>query len=414
MRLSKDIAGLRVGFLTLMFVAFTRPIISALEGFAGLPIHKVVPAGLSYLLIVTLVWVFSSVELDTVGCLIIAFCCYAIFSIAWGSEVGELPAMVLPFICFFSARTFANNPRKSNLVLIALIIGYIVPVLGSAILMLTDASLVYVVYGSGAERQRGIYIGSHSAGHAMVFFSFCYALFLTYKKSIGKLFQYVVHFIFALSVYCLWNTYVRSAYLGFLTFWMFYLFRWRKRYFFVCFLALLALGFWKSTTLESVFWKSDVYDREHNLDTASSGRFMLWSHNLRLFDDLPFYTQMLGSGLGSESKTVLGGENQIWSSHNDYISLLMTQGVIGLLLYGAIFCALLRDIIRFRLHKQTQAVFLSAVLSLMATSMATNGYIFRFELSQLFWLFMGCSYSFYKGGSIQGHKTTVSEYGGAD
>ena len=129
-----------------------------------------------------------------------------------------------------------------------------------------------------------------------------------------------------------------------------------------------------------LFWKTD----EHDLDRASSGRLTLWSHNLCLFADLPLYAKMLGSGLGSESKTVLGGEDQIWSSHNDYISLLMTQGLIGLLLYGAIICVLVRDIIHFGLDRKMRAVFLLPVLTVTATSMLTNGYISRFELSQMF------------------------------
>jgi len=227
----------------------------------------------------------------------------------------------------------------------------------------------------------------------MVLFSFTYSLFLTYKELKKPFFQYTVHSIFILSIYCLWHTYVRNGYLGLLLFWMIYLFRWKKRYFIVFLIVLMGLGFWKSSTVQSVFWKADTWDREQNLNTASSGRIMLWSHNLNIFLEMPFYRKMIGSGLGSESDRVIGKEDEIWSSHNDYITLLMTLGVIGLLLYISIFILLLLDIIFYSKHNRAQSIYLSAIFVCLCTSMVTNGYVFRFETSQTFWLIIGCAYN---------------------
>ena len=400
MALSQKNRNLSIGFLTLVFIGFSRPITTMLEGATPVPLHIIIPSILLYFLVLILSFSISSIKWNAVGGLIIVFSFFTIISVAWGSEVGSIPRMLLPFTCYFAGRMFAENFKSSNMVIKATIVGYLVPIIASAILMLFKKSVAHLVYGSFVLRQYGAFEGYHMAAHNMVFFTFFYVLFLTYKKSTNRIFQYLVHSAFALSIYVIWNTYVRSAMLGFLTFWMFYLFRWRKRYFFAALIVLLALGFWQSTTVQSIFWQADTYDRARTLDTASSGRITLWSHNLKLFSKLPFYTKLLGSGIGSESKIVIGGKKEIWSSHNDYISLLMTLGVIGLLLYGAIFWALIIDIIRFRPRRQTQTIFLSIVITFAVTSMVTNGYVFRFELSQMFWLLMGCSYSFNNEGSI--------------
>jgi O-antigen ligase len=394
MALSQNNKYLNIGFITLVFIAFSRPITTILEGATPLPLHIIIPSVLLYLLLVILLLSFSSIKLNAAGALILVFSFYTIISIAWGSELGSIPRMILPFICYFAGRMFAENYRDGHLVVKAIIVGYLVPVIISAILMLFKQSASHVVYGSGMLRQYGAFEGYHMAAHNMVFFSFFYALFLTYRKSTKRIFQYLVHSAFALSIYIIWSTYVRSGMLGFLSFWMFYLFSWRKRYFIAVLIILLTFGFWQSATVQSIFWKADTHDRERNLDTASSGRITIWRHNLEFFSKSPFYTKLLGSGLGAESKTTIGGQDEIWSSHNDYISLVMILGIIGLLSYGAIFFALIIDIIRFQYHKQTQIIFISIVLTFAVTSMVTNGYVFRFELSQMFWLLMGCSYSF--------------------
>ena len=118
---------------------------------------------------------------------------------------------------------------------------------------------------------------------------------------------------------------------------------------------------------------------------------MLWSHNLNLFYDMPFYKKMMGSGLGSEADKVIGREDEIWSAHNDYIALLMSLGVIGLLLYILIFIFLLLDTFNYSKNNRTQAIVLSAIFASISTSMVTNGYPYRFEAHQTFWIIMGCA-----------------------
>ena len=143
-----------------------------------------------------------------------------------------------------------------------------------------------------------------------------------------------------------------------------------------------------------MFWKADTWDRQRNLETASSGRTILWAHNLNLFLEMPLYRQLIGSGLGSESKNVIGGEDEIWSSHNDYISLLMTLGVMGLIMHFSIIIALIIETLSYSNNTQAQTVYLLTIVSGAVICILTNGYVFRFEASQTFWLIMGCGHQF--------------------
>lgn len=392
----------------MLIMAISRPIFTIIEGKISLPLYKIVPAGLLYASLLLLFLSFFSIKWDLISFAILLFCCYAIASLSWGSNLNNLLQLILPFIGYIAVVTFTKDISSAKKIITALIVGYTIPIIGSAILMFADRSISTKVYGSGVLRQCGLYVDFHPAAHAMVLFSFAYAIFLTFKNDIRHIYQYIFHSFFFLSIYCLYHTYVRNGLLAFLLFWMFCMFRWNKRYFLIFLIVLIGLGFWQSSTVQSVFWKADTWDRERNLDTASSGRIMLWTHNLNLFIEMPFSKKLMGSGLGSESDRVIGRDDEIWSSHNDYIALLMTLGVVGLLLYVSIFAFLFYEIIFFSKNSITQTVYLSAILVCLCTSMVTNGYVFRFESSQTFWIIMGCAYNFIR--EIKDKSTLVSNH----
>ncbi|MCK4820737.1 hypothetical protein KA005_33540, partial [bacterium] len=71
MILLKNIVVLKIGLWTLVFTAFSRPIITILEGATPLPLHMIIPAVLLYLLLLMLICLFSSINWNTVGFLII-------------------------------------------------------------------------------------------------------------------------------------------------------------------------------------------------------------------------------------------------------------------------------------------------------------------------------------------------------
>lgn len=392
---------LSISFFILLLSAFSRPIVSILEGRTPLPLHKLIPVGFSYIFLLLLFLCFSKIKWDVLGVVIVVFCLYATSSLLWGSNPTALPELILPYFGYFAARTFTRDKNDAITINNALIIGFAIPIVGSAIFMLLKLSPSHHVYGSGVLRQTGLYVGSHTAAHSMVIFSFIYALFLTYKKNVKIIYQNLVHILFFLSVYTLWNTYVRSGILTLLLFWSTLLFFWRRKYFFILVILIVGFGILFSSTVQSIFWKADTWDRQRNLDTASSGRIKLWSHNLKLFTDSPLYKKMLGFGLGTESKRVIGGEKEVWSSHNDFISLLMMLGVFGLLVYIFTNILLLYEIFITQGTYFVKIIFLSAIAASICTSMVTNGYVFRIEAGQLFWLIFGYGFHLIQSKEIQ-------------
>jgi len=388
-------------FFILLLSAFSRPLVSVLEGRTPIPLHKLIPVGFSYLLLLLLFFCFSKIKWNSSGIVIVVFCLYAISSLLWGSNPTALPELLLPYIGYFAARTFVRNEEEAITINNALIIGFAIPIVGSAIFMLFKLSPSHHVYGSGVLRQTGLYVGSHTAAHSMVIFSFIYALFLTYKKNVKTIYQYFFHILFILSIYTLWNTYVRSGILTLFIFWSILLFFWRRKYFYLLIILIVGFGILFSSMVQSIFWKADTWDRQRNLDTASSGRIQLWSHNLKLFTDSPVYKKMLGFGLGTESKRVIGGEKEVWSSHNDFISLLMMLGVFGLLVYILINTLLFYEIILIQGAHFVKIIFLSAIAASICTSMVTNGYVFRIEAGQLFWLIFGYGFHLIQSKEIE-------------
>lgn len=389
-----NITMFRVGFLLLITLAFLRPLLTVFTEVAGIPLNIGVTLLISYLLLFFSLCMIKNIldNFDSLELIIGIFSLYIIFSVAWGSDLGNVARMILPFITFYAARLFLDSPKKVRYVLIALILGYVLPIVGSFILMFSDSSVKMIEYYSKVERQAGLYNGIHTCAHSMGFFSILFAFYFAQKRGTSAFSKSILFILLVLSIYNLYYTYTRSAFLGFLIFWASYFFLWRKRYLIYSILVTLPIIVWKISSLFIIFFKTS----EADINAGSSGRIEIWTHNINLFFDFPFYVQLIGNGLGSESKTVIGGPKDIWSSHNDWISLLMTIGVVGLLLYGYIFIKLLVDIIRSNLDIQIKAIYISFITMVIFISFFTNGYVGRFEMIQMFWLIMGCSYCLIK------------------
>ena len=199
------------------------------------------------------------------------------------------------------------------------------------------------------------------------------------------------------SLFCILKTYTRTVFLGGLFFWFVHLFFWKRRLFFVLLIVSLVLSVFMFDEIKAIFTQEHAIsgsNDDFDMNTASSGRLYLWSHNLGLFADLPWLTKLTGVGLGNELTSVPDMVGKRWAgSHNDYISLLVTTGIIGvvfyLLLYGSIFFFLLFSYLPFSLR-----IFgLAFLLSVMAMNFFSNSYIVRFELAQMFWFLIGLLYA---------------------
>lgn len=390
---------INIGFLLFVFIALTRPSISSLELIKNLPIHSGLPIFLSFSLLLIILLSFRNIKWNITSALIIIYCVYVIMSGLWGSKFPFIVKSILPFVVYFAARSFVVDKKGIKILIVAMIVGYVLPIIGSTVVMFTGQASSYLVYGSGMKRMRGLFEGVHTTAHYMVSFSFVYALFLASKERISSKFKIFSFVIFALSVFCLWNTYVRSAYLGMLFFWMFYLYKVNKRHLIILITILSILGIIYGAAVHSIFWKDDTWDRDTNFKNASSGRTILWQHNLELFIEMPFYEKILGNGLGVEERyNPSSSEGDIVSSHNDYITVIMTLGLVGFILYFSIIGSLFMEIYMYSNKTTEKYIYMGIIMVFLMTAAVTNGYMVRFGLSQIFWILIGCSEAICKDG----------------
>ena len=386
---SSEKTFLKLGFLVLILLILFRPLtlMGSEIGFGSINVLELFAVGISYFLLVILLANLRQIPLDRASLLGIYFCTYCLASLFWGSYIQWVARVILPFVVFLSVRTFVNDQKQINALLISLCIAYIIPILLSTNDIILSKNIDRVEYLSGVTRFSGVFHGSHILAYAMIIFSFLYCLLSERSILKSNLSKIAVTLLLVLSIFCLYKSYTRTAYIGFLVFWTVYLFSAKSKIRTIIFISTFVLIL-ISANFQEVFWKSE---KIHNLNTASSGRIELWVYNLNLFQKSYFYEKLLGHGIGN----VVGLANNssiVGSSHNDYLELLMAGGVIGLLLYLVLLLNLLWDIICSQINKRSKFLFGGILASIAVMNLLSNASIFRIENAQYFWFFMGLFY----------------------
>lgn len=383
----------QISSLLLVVFAFLRPLSLtfrdiSMAGYNALEIFSIV---ISYLLVIGVLINFRNLEFDFISVLIFFYCGYCTMSIIWGTQPRDWARMVLPFILFFAARTMLSDFRQIRLLILLMTVGFVYPILGSAYVILTGTSVGHFVWATGGLKSQGIFSRVHPFAYSMLFFSFVYCLLLLRVHLKKRIIKSLMLFLLMVSVYCLLKSYVRTTYLGFFVFWLVFLWGFNKGYFVFYLIGVFCIVTLYWTTAERIFWQPEVR-KEFSLDTAASGRISLWKDNLGVFSRFSMDKKMLGVGLSGELKKVKGIDDVVRASHNDYLALLMTLGILGLLIYLIMYITLLKDILSSGIERKTSFLFLGIVISALAMNFISNAYIYRVELSQLFWLFMGIFY----------------------
>ena len=374
-------AVLKAGFIVLIVFAIIKPI--SLMGGANLSVGlveltDVMGLSVSYLLILPLFAGIKQVKVDLFSIFILIFIFYVIESIFWGSEIRKVGKVILPFIVFFSVRTFITQKGHTRLLIAFLVVGFLIPIVFSTYNIVLGKSIYVVEWHNKLARYSGSFSGPHTLSYIMLFFSFLYCILnhvYRFKKSFNR---YLIVIFLLLSVFCLYKSGTRTAMIGFILFWFIYLWGTNKKEFFVVLVisALTAIIF--SGHIYSIIFKKEEID----FNTATSGRVTLIENNIDLFFQSNLTQQLFGRGLGHEHQFLF---------HNDYITLLLSLGVIGLLLYLIILFYLFFDIFLYN-DKKTKYLFGAILISVAAMNFGSNAVIFRVELSQYFWCIIGLFY----------------------
>jgi len=380
----------KIGYYSLILFVFFRPISLILhKELIGINLLPITVVCLSYMLMIVVFLEVSKIKIDTLDLLILIFCSYVLISALWGSAIGEILSIILPSIVYFGTRLFIDNSNRVKRIMTALSITYIIVLFGNFIFVLLGLSIEKYEFYSQVYRHKGLFLKIHTFAYFLVIYSFIYGYILTSFKNLNKLFKFVLFISLIVSLYCLYKTYTRTAFVGVLLFWLFYLFGQKKKYF-VIFIVTLLCGiavFYSS--LGRIFWKTNEYD----LNDASSGRLTIWTHNLELFYESSLNVKLLGAGLGNKiGGAVIGDDDQIWASHSNFLGLLMGTGLVGLSIYLSIIIVLFWITTKKKLTNQKKWFYYGILTSVTVMNSLSNAFILRVECSQMFWLFIGLIY----------------------
>jgi O-antigen ligase len=387
---------LPMGFIVLVIFAFLRPITLTFVGIEafGFSAFEIFGIIISYMLLFPVLLNFRRLRLDKITLLSIYFCLYCLVSILWGSSVTVTARVILPFIVFFAARMYITEPKLIRVILITLVIGYILPIIKSVYSIILGQSVGAVSYWTNIQRFEGAFGKIHVLGYAMLFFIFISCLLNRVCQPTGKFTKFWLFVFQVFAIYCLYKSYLRTAFVGLIIFWVLYLWGANKKRFFLALIACAVIALLSYQKIENIIWQTGGHAEigYHNLDAASSGRLYIWGHNIKLFLDSSLPQQLLGRGLGCESKRVVGTEDDVWQPHNNYLNLLMSLGAFGLIIYLTLLIILLWDIYTCDLEKGYKFLFGGIIVSVIVMNFLSNAVIFRIELSQYFWLFMAFFY----------------------
>jgi len=162
--------NITISFLALCLFILLRPIFTlsyfAANGLFGLKYLEIFSIGISYLFIVLILLTLKQQRLDGASALLLVFCLYCGLSIAWGSVIREVTRLILPALCFFIARANVKEENQLKALTLLSILGYVVPVLGSAFLIILGKGF-QTVYWTGLNRYFGMYEHIHALAHSM-------------------------------------------------------------------------------------------------------------------------------------------------------------------------------------------------------------------------------------------------------
>lgn len=386
-----------VAFLTICAFALVRPLVTtsffATHSLFGLSFLEVFGIGMSYLFFVLILFNLNKIRLDGITFLIVFFCFYCLLSILWGSNVKEISKLILPVSIFFLVRVAVKEEWQVNILLVLTIIGYIIPIFGSALLISLGKSIYMTIYWTGTERYAGMYSKIHTLAHSMFVFM---AVFLIYKgldnrtKTDGKYFLYFCYFLTVLSLYNVYYTYTRTAFIGIMIFVILYLFGRRSYKIIITVLLLAIIIVISSSNFRTIFF--DVYEgfgEEGDISKMGSGRVGIWTNIISTFSNASFEVKGIGFGVGRLINNI---PFNLAEGHSDLISLLLTLGIIGVIIYLSIFTKMFLDVAKSKIRRIPKYTFLGFLFAVFCMNSISNSYLARFELAQYFFFIMGIFY----------------------
>lgn len=384
--------------LALSFLFFARPIsyTGYAIGFGGaLEIFAMLTFGVLVFLLVSSLRTTAVQRVSGVDLFVMLFMlCVLGASLIYleKSKLKDVAKFLLPFFSYIAVRNCITGREQYLRLLWWMIVGFAVPVVTSAILIALHKGVYVHDYWTGLWRFTGTYLNPHDFGHNMTFFVMLVVVYLTLRSSaserkspLGIVRKVLLGTLVMLALYCLYKSYVRTAYLGLVIFMLVYLYIYNKKLLIVTSAGLVVTVFALWSVWALIFHDVvEVSRGERSTDRIASGRPYIWKHNLDKFSEVTFDRQLMGVGVGNRIDVLTEaqgrGSDDFWNSHNDYLEVFIQTGAIGFVLYMAIQFLLFLAILRMP-HRE-RGVFLALFVAVAFMNFASNSYVARFGLGQ--------------------------------
>lgn len=361
-----------------------------------------------YLLQITSKNRFKFELIDGVIYLYILWCVGAFLAYIDKSTIKDVAKFLIPFFTFIVIRNSLTSREQYIKLLKILIIGFSIPITITAVLIVAKKGIWVQDYWTGLYRFTGIYPNPHDLGHNMTFFLMLNVVYYILsrdvtpppatedgitaqrgqRKSLINIRRLFITAIIALALYCLYKSYVRTAYLGLLVFFFCFLFFYKKKLLLIfgsVFVAgiLVSLPLWSKIFHDVVA----VYEGKRATERIASGRPYIWQHNLSEFAELSFDRKLAGVGIGNRYQVLRTGQgDNIWNSHNDFLEVMMQTGIVGFILFMILQVLIFKQILA--LDKRDRPVFLALFLAVSFMNFASNSYVVRFGLGQMLYMLL--------------------------
>ncbi len=381
-----------IAFLILSFFAITRPLLT-IEIFNKYSIFELYGILISYLLLFALFLNIKRLKFDAITVLLLIFSGYIASSLLWGSEPKQTVRLLLPFVVFFTVKIGVQSEHQVKKLLFLFVLSFIIPIIGSSILIILDKSVDMTIYWTGLQRYKGMYLKIHTMAHSMYIFLITFSLYIyfRYKEShkISKFFLISVMLLTTLSLFNLYKTYTRTVFIG-LSITLLFLLVGQKRYKLLLLSLIAGILVIGTSQFKTIFFDLiEPLSGKRDIDLTAGGRIGIWKEGYSIFMNYFISQKLFGVGIGNE----LGVKDDFFgASHSDIISLLLSLGIIGFFLYFAILAIFFFDVISSKIDPFLKYFFIGFIISVILMNFASNSYLIRFELGQYFFLFLGIFY----------------------
>lgn len=383
----------------LSLYAFLRPILSmqigGLELFelAAIVLFLLMTAALMANLSVQRQLSLSPVDLWMLAFIIWCLATYAIYP--EDANLRETIRLLIPLVGYIVAGNVLSSERDYLRVIQWMIWGFAVAVTINTAVIASGGGIESVSYWTQVARWKGVYDGAHSLGHNMLFGIFLLGVYFVLqrrfrsaekkRRAVWK--KAVLGLVVMGSVFCLAMSQARTAIVGLAIFLIGYGYVYHRRAWFYGLALVVVAGVLVAPKVAPILFHDAYYVAagKGTEDDLASGRPKIWEAHWNMLMSAPLDKKLAGIGVGNRAALV-NNPLGVWSSHNDWLELLVQTGFVGAALYLAIQIALFMRILR--IPGEERYVFLVIFFAVAVMNFVSNSYVTRFGLAQLYFLLM--------------------------